>query len=148
MQEIRVQSLGWEDPLEKEMATHTSILAWRSLMDRGAWRATVHGVSKSRTRLKHTHAHTYVYNCLTSQIKIQDFFSSPEDSFLSPPSQPPALPKRRWPVFWALSSQIPFAACNILGTESFRMCFYVSAASLRPRDVVCAASLLRGYSSL
>ena len=28
MQEIRVRSLGWEDPLEKEMATHFSILAW------------------------------------------------------------------------------------------------------------------------
>ena len=30
MQEMQVQSLGWEDPLEKEMATHCSILAWRS----------------------------------------------------------------------------------------------------------------------
>ena len=30
MQETQVQSLGWEDPLEKEMATHSSILAWRS----------------------------------------------------------------------------------------------------------------------
>ena len=29
MQETRVRSLGWEDPLEKEMATHSSILAWR-----------------------------------------------------------------------------------------------------------------------
>ena len=29
MQESRVRSLGWEDPLEKEMATHSSILAWR-----------------------------------------------------------------------------------------------------------------------
>ena len=29
MQETQVQSLGWEDPLEKEMATHSSILAWR-----------------------------------------------------------------------------------------------------------------------
>ena len=29
MQETWVQSLGWEDPLEKEMATHTSILAWK-----------------------------------------------------------------------------------------------------------------------
>ena len=29
IQEIRVRSLGWEDPLEKEMATHSSILAWR-----------------------------------------------------------------------------------------------------------------------
>ena len=42
---------GWEDPLEKEMATHSSILAWRISMDRGAWWATVQGVSKSRTRL-------------------------------------------------------------------------------------------------
>jgi len=30
MQETRVRSLGWEDPLEKEMATHSSILAWRT----------------------------------------------------------------------------------------------------------------------
>ena len=36
--------LGWEDPLEEGMATHSSILAWRITMDRGAWRATVHGV--------------------------------------------------------------------------------------------------------
>ena len=51
MQETRVRSLGWEDPLEKEMATHPSILAWRIRMDRGAWRATAQGVAKSRTRL-------------------------------------------------------------------------------------------------
>ena len=48
-QETWVQSLGWEDPLEEAMATHSSILAWRILMDRGAWRATVHGVAKSWT---------------------------------------------------------------------------------------------------
>ena len=29
MQKMQVQSLGWEDPLEEEMATHSSILAWR-----------------------------------------------------------------------------------------------------------------------
>ena len=46
-----VQSLGWEDPLEKGMATHFSILAWRIPVDRGAWRATVHGVEKSQTPL-------------------------------------------------------------------------------------------------
>ena len=49
--ETWVQSLAWEDPLEKGMTTHSSILAWRMHMDRGAWWATVHGVAKSWTRL-------------------------------------------------------------------------------------------------
>ena len=49
MQETWVQSLGQEDPLEKGMATHSSILAWRIPMDKGAWWATVHGV----TRVEH-----------------------------------------------------------------------------------------------
>ena len=49
MHETWVQSLGWEDPLEEGMATHSSILAWRILMDGGAWRATVHGVTMSQT---------------------------------------------------------------------------------------------------
>ena len=40
MWETWVQSLHWEDPLEKGMATHSSILAWRTPMDRGAWWAT------------------------------------------------------------------------------------------------------------
>ena len=44
--ETRVQSLGWEDLLEKEMATHSSISAWKNPMDRGAWQATVHGVAR------------------------------------------------------------------------------------------------------
>ena len=48
LQETQVQSLGWEDPLEKEMETHSSILAWRIPMDRGVWQATVHRVTKNR----------------------------------------------------------------------------------------------------
>ena len=43
MQETGVQSLGWEDPLEKGMATHSSIFAWRIPIDRGAWQVTVPG---------------------------------------------------------------------------------------------------------
>ena len=46
-QEIWVQSLGWEDSLEEIMTTHSSILAWRIPMDRGAWWAAVHGVTES-----------------------------------------------------------------------------------------------------
>ena len=49
---MQVRSLGGEDPLEEGMATHSSILAWRIPMDRGAWWATVHGVSKSLTQLR------------------------------------------------------------------------------------------------
>ena len=48
MQEILVQYLGWEDPLEKGKATHSSILAWRI-----PW--TVHGVAKTRARLSDFH---------------------------------------------------------------------------------------------
>ena len=49
MWETWVRSLGWKDPLEEGMATHTSIQAWRIPMDRGAWWVTVHGVAKSWT---------------------------------------------------------------------------------------------------
>ena len=49
MQETWVGSLGWEDPLEEGLATHSSILAWRIPMDEGAWRAIVHRVAESDT---------------------------------------------------------------------------------------------------
>ena len=49
--ETWVSSLGWEDPLEESMATHSSILAWRIPMDRGAWQITVYGAAKSQTQL-------------------------------------------------------------------------------------------------
>ena len=45
--ETWVWFLGWEDPLEKCMATHSLILAWRIPMDRGAWQTMVHGVTES-----------------------------------------------------------------------------------------------------
>ena len=49
---------GLEDPLEKGMAAHSSILAWlENPMDRGAWRVTVHGVAESRTRLSDFPSH-------------------------------------------------------------------------------------------
>ena len=53
MQETRVWSLVWEDPLEKEMATHSSILAWRTWTEEPS--GLVHGVTKSQTWLSHEH---------------------------------------------------------------------------------------------
>ena len=49
VQETWAQFLGWEDSLEEGMATYSSIPVWRISMDRGAWRAAVHGVTKSQT---------------------------------------------------------------------------------------------------
>jgi len=50
MRETWVRSLDWEDALEEGTATHSSILAWRIPMDRGAWWATVREVAKSHTQ--------------------------------------------------------------------------------------------------
>ena len=47
--ETWVRSLGWEVPLEESIATCSGILAWRIPIDRGAWWARVHGVTKSQT---------------------------------------------------------------------------------------------------
>ena len=49
VRETWVRSLGWEDPLEQGMATHSTVLAWRILMNRGTWQAMVCGVAKSWT---------------------------------------------------------------------------------------------------
>ena len=51
IQEIQVRSLGWEDPLEKEMATHSSIRAWKIPWTEGPGGLTVHGVAKSQIQL-------------------------------------------------------------------------------------------------
>ena len=51
MQETRVQSLAGEDLLGKRMATHAGISCLENSMDRGVWRATVHRVARSQTRL-------------------------------------------------------------------------------------------------
>ena len=46
MQATQVQALGWKDPLEEEMATHSSIPYLGNPMDRGAWQTIVHGVAR------------------------------------------------------------------------------------------------------
>ena len=58
MQETQVRSLGREDALGDERATHSSVLAWRIPMGRGAWWATVHGVRESPTPLNRLIRHT------------------------------------------------------------------------------------------
>ena len=67
--ETWVQSLGWEDPLEEGMTTHSSILAWRTPRDRGAWQATVHGVTKS---LDTTERQSTAHTCKMGQFKYTE----------------------------------------------------------------------------
>ena len=57
---MRVQSLGWEEPLEEGMATNCSILTWRITMDRGDWWGRVPRVAKSQTQLKQLYTYTMV----------------------------------------------------------------------------------------
>ena len=54
---VRSQDLGWEDPLEKGMATHSTILVWRIPWTEEPWWATVHRVSKSQTLLSDFYFH-------------------------------------------------------------------------------------------
>ena len=51
MQETWDRSLGWEDPLEKELATHSQCSCLENPRDAGAWWAAVYGVAQSQTRL-------------------------------------------------------------------------------------------------
>ena len=61
MWETWVRSLGWDDPLEEGMATHSSILAWKIPMDKDAWWTIVHGVTKGRTQLNDNAEHSTAY---------------------------------------------------------------------------------------
>ena len=65
MQETQVRSLGWEDPLEKEMAIHSSTIAWKiSWTEEPGRLQTVHGVAKSWTRLSDFTSPTPTYKII------------------------------------------------------------------------------------
>ena len=63
-----VCSLCWKDPLEKEMATHCSILLWRIPMDGGAWWITVHRITDSWTQLKQLSMHAHIFLILLDML--------------------------------------------------------------------------------
>ena len=120
MQETHVRSLGGEDPLEEGPATHSSILAWRIPIERGAWRATVHGVTKSQTQLNWLSRHSSCSRnvaralcfCKTvlqrAQLPLSFCHSlfSWAPSALSPPAEPLSQQQRqqRHPISFVLTS--------------------------------------------
>ena len=85
----RVRLLGWEDPLEEGMAHYSSVLAWRIPMDRGAWRATVHQVAKSRTPLSDWAWHSTVFKLVSSESPST--YSEKESAAVSGFYQPCAI---------------------------------------------------------
>ena len=58
--EMRVQSLGQEDPPEEEMATHSNILYWEIYGQRWIWQATAPGITNTQTQLS-THMNIYLH---------------------------------------------------------------------------------------
>ena len=74
----------WEDPLEKEIATHPSTLAWENPQDREAWWATVHGVEESRTQLS---MRAGASTCEDSDLCFRD-----RSTFSSSRTKPPPPP--------------------------------------------------------
>ena len=75
MQDTQVRSLGWEDPLEKEMATHSSILAWeipwhgqRSLEGYSPWGRQESDMTEQLSRHTHTNTHTHRQSYATKNL--------------------------------------------------------------------------------
>ena len=74
MWQTQIQSLGQEDPLQKEMATHSSILAWKNPMDGGAWQATVNGVAELDTTEQLTLTQPTIF-IITATLIISEYNS-------------------------------------------------------------------------
>ena len=72
MQEIGIQSLGQEDTLEKGMATHSSILAWRTpwIEEPGGLQSTGHKELDMTERLTHTHTHPHFPMRRVAKVKV------------------------------------------------------------------------------
>ena len=83
MRDMQVQSLGGKDPLEKEMTTHSSILAWEY---KGAWRATLHGVEKELDTTNETKQqnHHHLKGCQKKVPIAQPFLDSNQTCIHSP----------------------------------------------------------------
>ena len=104
--DMGVPSLGLEDPLEEEMATHSSVLAWENPMDRGAWWATVHGVRKNQTQLRDLTWITFrICTSLTDTVT---------NLSLPPPSHLPSLPLSLFSFLYCLwfIYSLPLSICK------------------------------------
>ena len=86
--ETWVRSLGQEDPLEKEMATHSSTLAWKIPWTEECSRLQVHGVTKSQTGLSNFTSSSLFYSRIThpTHLVMSSYTPLGYDSFSDVPS--------------------------------------------------------------
>ena len=140
-QEMRVQSLGWEDPLEEENYNPLQCSCLKNPTYRGAWRAIVQRVAKSRTRLSdsaHTHRLDNIIcslDVLFSSVQfslsvVSDSLRPHESQHARPPCPSPtpgvysnSCPSSRWCHPAISSSVIPFSCCpqSLPASGSFPM---------------------------
>ena len=128
---MQLRSLGWEDRLEKSMAVHSSILAWRTPMDRGDWLDTVHSVSKSQTPLKQlsTQARVSIELVMPSNhlISVTPFLTALSLSSIRVFSNESAL-RIRCPKYWSFSFSIS-PSSEYSGLISFKLTGLISLVS-------------------
>ena len=108
-QETWFRSLGQEDPLEEGMATHSSVLAWRIPMDRGAWKATARQVARSQTRLKRLRTHALPSHGASPRSVV---------SLLPSPARPAAAPFSWRVLIWSFPAAADSSASCSLGAAS------------------------------
>ena len=117
IQETCVRSLGWKDPLEEGMVTHSNILAWRTPMDRGAWQATICGVAESGTTEQLSTHKGPRQDLAEETASRQELLSSPRSGSRPLAPQPHQLSQTYTGKAWA--SWLPFTPLTLVGNSSF-----------------------------
>ena len=116
VQELQIWSLGWKDLLEKEMATHSYVLAWKIPWIGWAWWATVHGVTRIKHDLANKQQRQYVrLCCVLSHSVVSDSLRPHGPQHTRPlcPSPTPGACSNSCPLSWwhypTISSSVPFS---------------------------------------
>ena len=134
MWETWVRSLGWEDPLEEGMATHSSILAWRIPMDRGAWWATVTGSQRVRHDWATKHSTAQSWFILLNWNFVPLISNAPFPLLLVPGNHDSTL------ILWIWLLQIPQINENL---QYLSFCDWLIWPSIMPSGFVYIAPYCR-----
>ena len=125
MHETRILSLGWEDPLEEDIATHSSILAWRiPWTEKPGRQAAVHRVAKSQTWLKllHMHKPIFTYQIWKDTLLIilfRDIFENSLPFILLMGMTACLIKRRRWILHYLLEFVLLSSLIHCFASQGF-----------------------------